>query len=83
MTTCASCARRTVLPNSRGCVTLLLSELWQLLTRVKKKEEQRIARERAQLKWQKEHAYDDLFTEENMAGSSNQDRDENWEEDFM
>ncbi|EGS23557.1 uncharacterized protein CTHT_0002520 [Thermochaetoides thermophila DSM 1495] len=49
----------------------------------RKKEEQRIARERAQLKWQKEHAYDDLFTEENMAGSSNQDRDENWEEDFM
>ncbi|KAL2261896.1 hypothetical protein VTK26DRAFT_3052 [Humicola hyalothermophila] len=49
----------------------------------RKKEEARIAKERQEKKWQKEHAYDDLFTEENMAGASNQDRDENWEDDFM
>ncbi|KAJ5171679.1 coiled-coil domain-containing protein 25 [Penicillium capsulatum] len=40
-------------------------------------------REREQLKWQKEHAYDDMFSEENMAASSNQDRDSNFEDDFM
>ncbi|KAL2160052.1 hypothetical protein VTH06DRAFT_1707 [Thermothelomyces fergusii] len=49
----------------------------------RKKEEARIAKERQEKKWQKEHAYDDLFTEENMEASSNQNRDENWEEDFM
>lgn len=35
------------------------------------------------MKWQKEHAYDDVFTDENMAGQSNQDRSEDWEDDFM
>lgn len=40
-------------------------------------------REREQLKWQKEHAYDDMFSEENMAGSSNQDRDADFYDDFM
>ncbi|KAL2265413.1 hypothetical protein VTJ83DRAFT_6513 [Remersonia thermophila] len=49
----------------------------------RKKEEARIAKERAEKKWQKEHAYDDLFTEENMESTSNQNRDENWEDDFM
>ncbi|KAL2174280.1 coiled-coil domain-containing protein 25 [Thermothelomyces heterothallicus CBS 202.75] len=49
----------------------------------RKKEEARIAKERQEKKWQKEHAYDDLFTEENMEAASNQNRDENWEEDFM
>lgn len=53
------------------------------LMSVQKKEEARIAKERSEKKWQKDHAYDDLFTEENMEGSSNQDRPENWEEDFM
>lgn len=40
-------------------------------------------REREQLKWQKEHAYDDLMTEENMEASNNQDRDPNFLDDFM
>lgn len=47
------------------------------------KEEARIAKERKELKWQKDHAYDELFSEENVAQSSNQDRDANFEEDFM
>ncbi|KAK7920370.1 hypothetical protein PG985_008392 [Apiospora marii] len=49
----------------------------------RKKEEARIMKERAEKKWQKEHAYDDIFSEENMAQSSNQDRSEDWEDDFM
>ena len=37
---------------------------------------------REELKWQKEHAYDDLMNEDNMV--SNQDRDPNfYEDDFM
>ncbi|KAK3943510.1 hypothetical protein QBC46DRAFT_377292 [Diplogelasinospora grovesii] len=49
----------------------------------RRKEEARIMKERQEKKWQKEHAYDDLFTEENLEQSSNQNRDENWEDDFM
>ncbi|KAK3314958.1 hypothetical protein B0H66DRAFT_564063 [Apodospora peruviana] len=49
----------------------------------RKKEEARIAKERQEKKWQKDHAYDEMFAEENMAMSSNQERDENWEDDFM
>ncbi|KAI0974763.1 coiled-coil domain-containing protein 25 [Xylaria arbuscula] len=49
----------------------------------RKKENARVAQERAEKKWQKDHAYDDIFTEENMEASSNQNRAENWEEDFM
>lgn len=52
-------------------------------TSSQKKEDARVKKEREQLKYQKDHAYDDIFSEENMAGSSNQDRDENWEDDFM
>ncbi|TFA98010.1 Coiled-coil domain-containing protein 25 [Trichoderma ghanense] len=55
----------------------------QAAQQIKKKEEQRQAQEWKEKKWQKDHAYDDLFTDENMAASSNQDRDENWEDDFM
>lgn len=50
---------------------------------IKKKEEQRQAQEWKEKKWQKDHAYDDLFTDENMAASSNQDRSADWEDDFM
>ncbi|KAL7904730.1 hypothetical protein GGI35DRAFT_462530 [Trichoderma velutinum] len=50
---------------------------------IKKKEEQRQAQEWKEKKWQKDHAYDELFTDENMASSSNQDRAEDWEDDFM
>ncbi|EPE08757.1 coiled-coil domain-containing protein 25 [Ophiostoma piceae UAMH 11346] len=49
----------------------------------RKKEEARIAKERQELKYRKDHAYDDLFTEDNMEDSSNQNRDEDWEDDFM
>ena len=40
-------------------------------------------REREQLKWQKDHAYDDMFSTENMEASSNQDRDSDFLDDFM
>ncbi|KAH8907156.1 DUF814-domain-containing protein [Coniochaeta sp. PMI_546] len=49
----------------------------------RKKEEARIMKERQEKKWQKDHAYEELFSEENMAAASNQERDENWEDDFM
>ncbi|KAK4157469.1 coiled-coil domain-containing protein 25 [Chaetomidium leptoderma] len=49
----------------------------------RKKEEARVAKERQEKKWQKDHAYDELFTEDNMAATSNQDRDADWEDDFM
>ncbi|KAI1373775.1 DUF814-domain-containing protein [Hypoxylon crocopeplum] len=49
----------------------------------RRKEEARVQKERQEKKWQKDHAYDDLFTEENMEASNNQNRDENWEDDFM
>ncbi|KAL7902938.1 hypothetical protein HDV63DRAFT_362668 [Trichoderma sp. SZMC 28014] len=55
----------------------------QAALQIKRKEEQRQAQEWKEKKWQKDHAYDDIFTEENMAASSNQDRPEDWEDDFM
>ncbi|KAK3304262.1 coiled-coil domain-containing protein 25 [Chaetomium strumarium] len=55
----------------------------QAALQARKKEEARIAKERQEKKWQKEHAYDDLFSEENMATTSNQNRPEDWEDDFM
>ncbi|KAI0025649.1 coiled-coil domain-containing protein 25 [Xylariomycetidae sp. FL0641] len=55
----------------------------QVVLQQRKKEEARVQKERQEKKWQKDHAYDDLFTEENMEASSNQNRDENWEDDFM
>lgn len=42
-----------------------------------------MAEERKRLKWQKEHMYDDLYTEENMAMTSNEDRDADFLDDFM
>lgn len=53
---------------------------WYVL---QKKEDAKIAAERQQVKYQKEHMYDDLHSEDMMQQSSNQDRDENWEDDFM
>lgn len=47
------------------------------------KEELRIARERKQLAHQRDHAYEDLYSEEAVRHSSNQFRDEDWEDDFM
>ncbi|OHE98370.1 hypothetical protein CORC01_06366 [Colletotrichum orchidophilum] len=49
----------------------------------RKREEARVMQDRKEKKWQKDHAYDDIFTEENMEATSNQNRDENWEDDFM
>lgn len=49
----------------------------------RKLQEKREREERERLKWQKEHAYDDLMSEENIAKSSNQDRDPNFLDDFM
>ncbi|TVY29706.1 Coiled-coil domain-containing protein [Lachnellula hyalina] len=49
----------------------------------RKKEESRIAQERKDKKWQKEHAYDDLFTgDDDPEEANNQDR-EDLEDDFM
>ncbi|KAK5790960.1 hypothetical protein VI817_006269 [Penicillium citrinum] len=48
-----------------------------------KEREKQEKREREQLKWQKDHAYDDMFSEENMMNSSNQDRGEDFLDDFM
>ncbi|OAL54327.1 DUF814-domain-containing protein [Pyrenochaeta sp. DS3sAY3a] len=50
---------------------------------LRRKEEQRVAKERKELAWQRDHAYDDMMTEDNLAQSSNQDRDEDFLDDFM
>jgi hypothetical protein len=50
---------------------------------MQRKEEARVEQERKQQKWQKEHKYDAMFSEENMAAASNQDRGDDWEDDFM
>ncbi|OAA67897.1 DUF814 domain containing protein [Niveomyces insectorum RCEF 264] len=55
----------------------------QATQQARRKEEARIAKERLELKQRKDHAYDDLFTDENMEATSNQNRDEDWEDDFM
>ncbi|KAK4042276.1 coiled-coil domain-containing protein 25 [Parachaetomium inaequale] len=55
----------------------------QAVQLARKKEEARVAKERQEKKWQKDHAYDDIFTEENMEATSNQNRGEDWEDDFM
>ncbi|KAG9690394.1 DUF814-domain-containing protein, partial [Aureobasidium melanogenum] len=47
------------------------------------KEEARIAKERKELAYQREHAYDDWNSEEQVMASSNQNRDSDWEDDFM
>ncbi|KAK4506978.1 hypothetical protein PRZ48_000712 [Zasmidium cellare] len=49
----------------------------------KKKEDAKLAEERQKLKWQKDHMYDELHTDDQMAESSNQDRDADFLDDFM
>ncbi|KAE9375421.1 DUF814-domain-containing protein [Stipitochalara longipes BDJ] len=49
----------------------------------RKKEEARIAQERKEKKWQKDHAYDELFQEQDPEDVNNQDRGEDLEDDFM
>jgi len=48
-----------------------------------KKADAKLAEERQALKWRKEHMYDDMLTEDQMQMSSNQDRDEDFLDDFM
>lgn len=53
-------------------------------TREQQREKEKLEkREREQLKWQKDLAYDDIFSAENMEASSNQDRDADFLDDFM
>lgn len=40
-------------------------------------------KERDELRWQKEHAYDDLMSPDSVQQSNNQDRDESYLDDFM
>ncbi|KAF2494104.1 DUF814-domain-containing protein [Lophium mytilinum] len=49
----------------------------------RQKEEARVAKERKEKAWQRDHAYDDLLSEDAVASSSNQDRDPDFEDDFM
>ncbi|KUJ18096.1 DUF814-domain-containing protein [Mollisia scopiformis] len=49
----------------------------------RKKEEAKIAKERQEKKWQKDHAYDEMFQEADREEANNQDRGEDWEDDFM
>ncbi|KAF1814186.1 coiled-coil domain-containing protein 25 [Eremomyces bilateralis CBS 781.70] len=54
----------------------------QAARQARSKEEVRIAKERKEKAYQKDHAYDDLFSEEAMEQSSNQNRGANEEDDF-
>jgi len=55
----------------------------RVLTSWQRKEEARIAKERKELAWRRDHAYDDVMTEENLEANSNENRDENFLDDFM
>jgi len=55
----------------------------QAARQARQKEEARVAKERKEKAWQRDHAYDDLFTAESVAAESNEDVDPNYEEDFM
>ena len=55
----------------------------QAARQARQKEEARVARERKEKAWQRDHAYDDLFTAESVAAASNENVDPNYEEDFM
>lgn len=49
----------------------------------RQKEEVKVAKERKEKAWQRDHAYDELLSEEAVASSSNQDRDPDFLDDFM
>ncbi|PSR80281.1 coiled-coil domain-containing protein 25 [Coniella lustricola] len=55
----------------------------QTAVQARKKEEARLKKEREQAKYQKNHAYDFINNEDEMEAASNQNRDEDWEDDFM
>ncbi|KAI5778210.1 hypothetical protein EDC01DRAFT_674661 [Geopyxis carbonaria] len=48
----------------------------------RKKEETRVAKERQEKAWQRDHAYDDLFTEEALEENSNENQDATSYDDF-
>lgn len=54
-----------------------------MLMVLQQKEEARIAKERKEKAWQRDHAYDDIMSEEAVAASSNQDRDPDFLDDFF
>jgi len=60
-----------------------LSKKDRVAQQARAKEEARVAKERKQLAWEREHRYDDLHSEEALQGSSNQDRDADFLDDFM
>lgn len=55
----------------------------QAAVQERRKEETRVARERKEKAWQKDHAYDELFGEEEVMRSSNLEREEGFLDDFM
>ena len=51
------------------------------IAQAKRKEEEKLARERREEKWKREHAYEDLMNDDTVQKSNNQD---GWDEDdFM
>ena len=63
---------------------LLYLQTGHMLIMKQRKEEARIAQERKEKKWQKEHAYDELFSnQDDDEEANNQNRGEDWEDDFM
>lgn len=55
----------------------------QAALRLRQKEEARVAKERKEKAWQRDHAYDDLHADDQIEASSNQNRGEDFLEDFM
>ena len=55
----------------------------QRAKQARREEEKKVQKQRDELKYQKDHAYDDIMSEENVLMSSNQDRDEDFLDDFM
>jgi hypothetical protein len=49
----------------------------------RKKEEERIAKERREIAWQRDHAYDEVFTEDALEANSNEGRGADYFDDFM
>ncbi|KAM3074233.1 hypothetical protein ACMFMG_002943 [Clarireedia jacksonii] len=55
----------------------------QAATLERRKEEARQAQEYKEKKWQKDHAYDEMFTQDDEEEANNQDRGEDFLDDFM
>jgi hypothetical protein len=60
-----------------------LREREQASRRDRLKEEKRVAMQRKEKAWQRDHAYDDMFSEDNVAMASNAERGTDFEDDFM